>query len=300
MGTVTRTSIKEYPLISQGKVRDIYELDQNSLLIVTTDRMSAFDVVLDDPIPYKGIVLNQLTLFWMEKFKPIVKNHIKASQINDFPEELKKYEQELKNRSVIVEKAEPLAIECIVRGYISGSGWEEYLQKGSICDLPLPTGLLESDQLPEPIFTPSTKAEIGDHDININHQQAKDLIGNQMFDEVRQISLSMYLQAEKIAEEKGLLIADTKFEFGLKEGSLMLIDEVLTPDSSRFWPKDVYEPGKSQPNFDKQYLRDWLTANWDKKTPPPSLPQEVIDQTQEKYFEAYKKFTGQDMSDMLS
>jgi phosphoribosylaminoimidazole-succinocarboxamide synthase len=261
--------------------------------------MSAFDVVLPDPIPYKGIVLNQLTLFWMDTFNSLVTNHIKTALIQDFPKALQRYAPELNNRSVIVAKANPLAIECIVRGYLSGSGWKEYLKTGAVCDIKLPDGLIESEQLPEPLFTPSTKAEIGDHDININADQAKELIGNELFEKARHFSLSMYSQAEQVAEQKGIIIADTKFEFGVKQDSLVLIDEVLTPDSSRFWPKDLFAPGKSQPNFDKQYLRDWLTEHWDKTSEPPRLPQEVIDQTQQKYFEAYRKFTGQEISCVL-
>lgn len=293
MQVVTQTEIQEYPLISKGKVRDIYSLNKDSLLIVTTDRMSAFDVVLPDPIPYKGIVLNQLTLFWMNKFSSFVDHHLLETEVGNFPEDLKKYASQLENRAVIVRKAEPLSIECIVRGYLSGSGWQDYLQNGLVCGYSLPQGLRESEKLPEPLFTPSTKAEIGDHDENITLDQAKDKLGEKLLQQVKELSVAIYNHAVDYAERRGIIIADTKFEFGLANDKLLLVDEVLTPDSSRFWPKEEYTPGTSQPSFDKQYLRDWLNKNWNRKDPPPRLPNEIIEQTQAKYLEAYKKLTEQ-------
>ncbi len=293
MQIVTQTEIQEYPLIYRGKVRDIYSLNKDSLLIVTTDRMSAFDVVLPDPIPYKGIVLNQLTLFWMKKFNSFVDNHLLKTEVENFPEVLKKYASQLENRAVIVRKVEPLSIECIVRGYLSGSGWQNYLQNGLVCGYSLPQGLRESEKLPEPLFTPSTKAEIGDHDENITLDQAKDKLGGKLLQQVKNLSVAIYNHAVEYAERRGIIIADTKFEFGLANDNLLLIDEVLTPDSSRFWPQEEYTPGTSQPSFDKQYLRDWLNKNWNRKDPPPRLPIEIIEQTQAKYLEAYKKLTEQ-------
>ncbi len=293
MKIVTKTEISEYPLVSRGKVRDIYEIDKDKLLIVTTDRMSAFDVVLPDPIPYKGVILNLLTIFWMEKFKHLVSNHLIETDVKNFPHNLKKYEDELDNRAVIVKKAKPLEIECIVRGYITGSGWKDYLKTGSVCGHKLPDGLVESEKLPTPIFTPSTKAEIGEHDVNITLTQAAEKIGEDNFKQVQDISIKIYNSATEYAFSKGIIIADTKFEFGLIDGKLVLIDEVLTPDSSRFWPKDEYEKGRPQKSFDKQYLRDWLSKNWDKKSPPPRLPQEIIENTKNKYLEAYFRLTGE-------
>ncbi len=293
MRVVTKTNIKEYPLVARGKVRDIYEIDKDSLLIVTTDRMSAFDVVLEDPIPYKGVILNLLTLFWMDRFKHIVPNHLLEIHVEDFPKDLKRYKDELENRAVIVKKADPLAIECIVRGYISGSGWKDYVRSGTICGHKLPHGLKESQRLPEPIFTPSTKADIGDHDENITLDEAREKIGGEIFEKVRHISLEIYKQASEYALGKGIIIADTKFEFGSIGDELYLIDEVLTPDSSRFWPKDEYEPGRGQKSFDKQYLRDWLMANWDMRGTPPRLPEDVIENTKNKYLEALYMLTGE-------
>lgn len=292
MKIVTKTNISEYPLISRGKVRDIYEIDSEKLLIVTTDRMSAFDVVLHDPIPYKGVILNLLTIFWMDRFKDIVKNHLVETDVKNFPSNLKKYSDELEKRAVIVKKAKPLPIECIVRGYISGSGWKDYQRTGSVCGHILPNNLRESEKLPEPIFTPSTKADVGDHDENITLGEAKKKIGTELFDRVEKISIEIYKRASEYADDKGIIIADTKFEFGLIDNELVLIDEVLTPDSSRFWPKDEYEPGRGQKSFDKQYLRDWLTENWDKKGDPPKLPEEVIQNTKNKYREALYKLAG--------
>ncbi|SDN99229.1 phosphoribosylaminoimidazole-succinocarboxamide synthase [Desulfonauticus submarinus] len=293
MKVVKNTSIQEYPLFSKGKVRDIYELNDDQLLIITTDRMSAFDVILPDPIPFKGVVLNQLTIFWMNKFSSIVENHLIETEVKKFPAPLQKYAEELEGRSVIVRKAKPLPIECIVRGYITGSGWKDYIKTGKVCGHVLPKDLKKSEKLPNPIFTPSTKAELGEHDENITLSQAKAKIGEVLLNTIEEISLTLYSKAQEYAWDRGIIIADTKFEFGIKDKKIYLIDEVLTPDSSRFWPKETYTPGKDQPSFDKQYLRDWLTnSGWDKTPPGPKLPPEVIEQTQKKYLQAYEFLTG--------
>ncbi|MDZ7762372.1 MAG: phosphoribosylaminoimidazolesuccinocarboxamide synthase [Desulfovermiculus sp.] len=296
MPVVTETAIQDYPLISKGKVRDIYSIDQDTLLIVTTDRMSAFDVIMPDPIPYKGVVLNQLSCFWMQKFSSLVPNHIKATEVFDYPQDLQKYREQLQGRSVLAKRAEPLPIECIVRGYLSGSGWKDYQRTGKVCGIDLPSGLQESSRLPRSLFTPSTKADIGEHDENISLEQAKARMDPELVDQVQDLSLRIYESGVQHAEERGLIIADTKFEFGLLGDTLILIDEVLTPDSSRFWPKDKYQPGQSQPSFDKQYLRDWLTQNWDKSSTPPALPRKVIHETRDKYLEAYRLLTGQELN----
>ncbi|OBQ52622.1 phosphoribosylaminoimidazolesuccinocarboxamide synthase [Halodesulfovibrio spirochaetisodalis] len=294
MKVVTQTTITDYPLLSRGKVRDIYEIDDSSLLIVTTDRMSAFDVIMAEPIPYKGVILNQITLFWMKKFEHIIANHLIASDVKDFPEPLHKYADELEGRSVLVKKAKPLPIECIVRGHISGSGWKDYQKTGSVCGYELPEGMVESEKFPTPLFTPSTKAELGDHDENISVERATEMIGKELAEKVADVSLRIFSEGRDFAEDKGIIIADTKFEFGMVDGELTLIDEVLTPDSSRFWPKSSYTPGKGQPSFDKQYLRDWLsTQDWDKTPPAPALPEEVVAETGKKYAEAYTILTGQ-------
>ncbi|MFP4168514.1 MAG: phosphoribosylaminoimidazolesuccinocarboxamide synthase [Desulfonatronovibrionaceae bacterium] len=295
MQVVTKTRIGEAKLLSAGKVRDIYELDKEQLLIVTTDRMSAFDVVLPDPIPYKGVVLNQMTLFWMDMFSDLGENHILHADFSQFPDYLGKYEDQLRGRSVIVRKTKPLPVECIVRGYISGSGWKDYQRSGKVCGHELPPGLIQSQKLEKPLFTPSTKAGVGEHDENITGHQAKSLVGEGLFRLVEDLSLQMYSRARDYAAKRGIIIADTKFEFGLAGGKMYIIDEVLTPDSSRFWPAESYEPGRPQSSFDKQYLRDWLeSSGWDKTAPAPSLPQEVIDETKNKYFQAYKLLTGKE------
>ncbi len=292
METVLHTEIAEYPLVSQGKVRDMYAIDQHTLLIVTTDRMSAFDIVLPDPIPYKGMVLNQLTVYWMERLTSLVENHLQAVRVEDFPAPLRKHKPILQGRSVLVRRADPLPIECIVRGYLSGSGWKDYLENGRVCGIDLPSGLRESDRLPEPLFTPSTKAEQGGHDENITLEQAQQAIGAKLFNRARELSLDIFRHGASVAENNGLIIADTKFEFGRLGNELLLIDEVLTPDSSRFWPQETYVPGQAQPSFDKQYLRDWLKENWDLKGQPPRLPAEVIQTTRDKYLEAFRLLTG--------
>ncbi|MGM0645394.1 MAG: phosphoribosylaminoimidazolesuccinocarboxamide synthase, partial [Thermodesulfobacteriota bacterium] len=282
-----------FDLLSQGKVRDMYALDASRLLIVTTDRMSAFDVILPDPIPGKGIVLNQLTLFWMERFADLLPNHTLSADVSAYPDSVAAYAEQLRGRSVLARRAKPLPIECIVRGYLSGSGWKDYQRTGTVCGHTLPEGLQESQKLPQPIFTPSTKAAMGGHDENITRAQARELIGETVFAQVEALSLQMYARARDYASERGIIIADTKFEFGLIEDQLVLIDEVLTPDSSRFWAQDQYTLGQSQPSFDKQFLRDWLTqSGWDKQPPAPNLPVDVIAQTKEKYHQAYTLLTG--------
>jgi phosphoribosylaminoimidazole-succinocarboxamide synthase len=296
MQVVTETNIPELKLLSRGKVRDIYEVDAERLLIVTTDRMSAFDVVMNEPIPYKGVVLNKLTIFWMAMFNGLVDNHLLEVSARDFPSSLQQYAGMLEDRAVIVRRAEPLPIECIVRGYITGSGWKDYLATGKVSGHELPPDLKESGKLEQPLFTPSTKAEIGEHDENITVEQARERVPQGVFERVEQISLEIYGRGREYAARRGIIIADTKFEFGLAGEGLVLIDEVLTPDSSRFWPADEYEPGRSQKSFDKQYLRDWLSGTgWDKTPPPPELPDEVVRETQKKYLEAYEFLTGESL-----
>lgn len=296
MQVVTTTNIPEYTLLNRGKVRDIYEIDADTLLMVATDRMSAFDVIMSRPVPYKGVVLNSITLFWMEKFKDIIDNHIVESDASRFPGALAGYRNELEGRSVLVRRAKPLPVECIVRGYVAGSGWKDYKASGKICGYTLPEGLLESSRLEEPLFTPSTKAELGSHDQNISMAEAETILGTETARKVRDVSLALYCAGRDWAAERGIILADTKFEFGFIDGKLTLIDEVMTPDSSRFWPADKYEPGHSQPSFDKQYLRDWLSAQpWDKTPPPPALPDAVVEETCRKYKDAYRMLTGREL-----
>ena len=297
MQIVTSTDIKEYPLVAKGKVRDIYEISEDSLLLVTTDRMSAFDVIMAEPVPYKGVVLNQITLFWMDRFKNIIPNHILESDVDKYPAPLHKYREQLEGRSVLARKAKPVLLECVVRAYISGSGWKDFKQTGTVCGFPVPAGTLESARLDQPIFTPATKADIGEHDINLTEHEARKHSGDALYEQLRDISLAMFNNAAEYAASSEIIIADTKFEFGYVNGALTLIDEVLTPDSSRFWRRDLYAPGKGQPSFDKQYLRDWLEQQvWDKTPPPPPLPKEVVVQTAQKYFDAYKLLTGKDLA----
>lgn len=295
MSALYQTEIKTVPLLHRGKVRDIYDLG-DKLLIVATDRLSAFDVVLPTPIPDKGKILTLMTLFWLDFLSDIVENHLITAKVEEYPEELKEYADILRDRSMIVKKAKILPVECIVRGYLSGSAWREYRERGEICGLKLPEGLRESERLPEPIFTPSTKAELGKHDINITFEEMKKIIGESLADAVRTISLKLYQKAHAYALKRGIIIADTKFEFGLYEGRLILVDEVLTPDSSRFWPKDTYTPGRPQESFDKQFIRDWLkNSGWQEGTPPPSLPPEIVSQTRERYLEALYRLTGKSL-----
>jgi phosphoribosylaminoimidazole-succinocarboxamide synthase len=275
-----------------GKVRDVYEL-HDALLIVATDRLSAFDVILPTPIPDKGVILTQLSLFWFDFLKDTVRTHLIAHEVDDYPAELQKFSEQLQGRSMLVKKASPLPVECIVRGYLSGSGWKDYKKTGSVCGIPLPAGLVESSRLPEPVFTPSTKAQVGEHDENIDMNRVKDLIGKDLADKIQDLSLKIYAKAAQKALESGVIIADTKFEFGLVNDELILIDEVLTPDSSRFWPADEYRPGGPQPSFDKQFVRDYLESiGWNKKAPGPVLPQEIVEKTRTRYITALERLTG--------
>ena len=276
--------------ISSGKVREIYEVDDDKLMMVVSDRISAFDVILPTPVPDKGKVLNRISTFWFDYVKDVIPNHIITTKFEEFPEEFQK--EEFRDRSMLVRKLKMLPIECIVRGYITGSGWKSYLETGSVCGIELPSGLKESEKLPEPIFTPTTKAEVG-HDQNIDFDGVCDLLGKDLAEKVRNKTIEIYLKCSEYARTKGIIIADTKFEFGLDEnGALVLADEVLTPDSSRFWPASDYEIGRSQKSFDKQYMRDWLKKNnWDAENPTP-IPEDVIQTTRAKYIEAYEKLTG--------
>jgi phosphoribosylaminoimidazole-succinocarboxamide synthase len=292
--SVTETRLSALNLVKQGKVRDIYDLG-DALLMVASDRISAFDVVMPEAIPDKGKILNQISLFWFKIMAPIVANHVISGDVASFPASCKPYAAQLDGRAVLVRKAEPLPIECVVRGYISGSGWKSYKEDQHVCGIKLPAGLKESDKLPEPIFTPSTKEEVGVHDINIDFEEACRRIGRKLAERVRDLSLDIYNKGVKLALEKGIIIADTKFEFGRVGDEVILIDEVLTPDSSRFWPQATYRPGGSQPSFDKQFLRDYLESiQWNKKPPAPHLPQEVILKTRAKYLEALRAITGSD------
>lgn len=277
---------------AQGKVRDIYDLG-DKLLMVATDRISAFDYILDSEIPNKGRVLTQLSLFWLDQMKDVVDNHLISADVADLSEQFKPYADYLNGRFMLVKKAEMFPIECIVRGYLAGSGLKEYEANGTVCGIELPAGLVNSSKLPEPIFTPSTKAEIGGHDENISFERCVEIIGEENATALRDLAIKIYSLARDHAAENGIIIADTKFEFGVIDGKIVLADEVMTPDSSRFWPGDEYEPGKSQPSFDKQFLRDWLTANWDRQGNPPALPEEIVEKTSQKYIQAYEKITGQ-------
>ncbi len=279
---------------ARGKVRDIYDLGDR-LLLVASDRISAFDVVLPEGIPGKGRVLNLISKFWFEQTGDITRNHMISTDVKDYPEEFRAYADVLEGRSMLVLKTKPLPVECIVRGYVAGSGWKEYKKSNSICGIPLPAGLVESSRLESPIFTPSTKAGAGAHDENIEFERAAGLLGRELAERVRDVSITLYSRARDIAEKKGIIIADTKFEFGTDEktGELVLIDEALTPDSSRFWPRDEYRPGDAQKSFDKQFVRDYLESlDWDKNPPAPSLPADVILKTSEKYKEALKRLTA--------
>ncbi len=286
MTTVFETRISDLDLFKRGKVRDIYDLGDN-LLLVATDRISAYDVIMGQSVPEKGKMLTRISLFWFDLMKSIIPHHVVESDVSRFPEVCAKYSELLEGRSLLVKKVQPLPVECIVRGYISGSGWKSYQQDGTVCGIKLPDGLRESDRLPEPLFTPSTKGEVDEHDVNISFEEVCNLIGKERAEQVRKISLEIYQKGVEVAESKGIIIADTKFEFGLDGDKLILIDEILTPDSSRFWPKASYVPGGPQPSFDKQYLRDYLSSiDWDKEPPPPELPDEVIENTRLKYKEA--------------
>jgi len=286
-----KTDFKDLTLFRRGKVRDVYDLG-DKLLIVSTDRVSCFDVILPCGIPEKGKVLTSLSVFWFELIKDIIGHHLIATDINKYPPVLKKYASDLAGRSMLVLKTQPLAVECVVRGYLSGSGWKEYQQKRSICGIGLPSGLKESEKLPEVIFTPTTKADVG-HDQNIDQKYVENLVGTELAARLKKMSIAIYQLASDYALSKGIIIADTKFEFGIYQDKLIIIDEVLTPDSSRFWPLSDYQPGKGVPSFDKQFVRDYLeTLDWDKTSPAPDLPKEIIEKTTEKYLEAHRKLTG--------
>ena len=294
MDSVYKTDFTSLKFLKSGKVRDMYDMGEY-LLIVASDRLSAFDVVMPQPIPLKGKVLNQISNFWFEKVRDIIPNHLVATRVEDFPESCKPYYEELRGRSILVKKATPLLVECIVRGYLAGSGWNEYKRTQTVCGIALPDGLVESSRLPEPIFTPSTKADVG-HDENISFKEAVSILGEDVANKVRDISIKVYKKACEIAEAKGIIIADTKMEFGVYEGKLILIDELLTPDSSRFWPKDSYAPGKSQESYDKQFVRDYLLSiNFNKQPPGPTLPDAIIQNTSALYRKALKRLTGNDV-----
>ena len=286
------SKLEHLNILKQGKVRDIYDLG-DCLLMVATDRLSAYDVIMPDPIPDKGKILTQLSIFWFNLFSDMVPNHLLEGDVSSFPSECQPYQDILADRSMLVKKVEPLPIECVVRGYISGSGWKSYQKNLTICGISLPAGLKESEKLPEPLFTPSTKEEVGQHDINISFEEAVNRVGSDVAEQVRDLSLSIYQRGVDVASKKGIIIADTKFEFGLLNNEIVLIDEVLTPDSSRFWPLATYKPGGPQPSFDKQFVRDYLTSvQFNHQPPGPRLPADVIEKTREKYLEALKLLTG--------
>ena len=280
-------------LHARGKVRDIYEVDDRHLLMVPSDRISAFDVVLPSPIPDKGRVLTGLSLFWFERTAGLVPNHLVIADMDAFPPAFREHRDELAGRSMLVRRAEMIPVECVARGYLSGSGWKEYRASGTVCGIALPPGLRESDRLPEPIFTPATKAETG-HDENISLERAGELVGEGLAQRLKELTLSLYGLGAELAAEHGVLLADTKFEFGFIDGEITLCDEVMTPDSSRFWPADGYRPGGAQPSFDKQYVRDWLDdVGWDPEPPAPDLPPGIVAQTSQRYAEAYDRITGE-------
>lgn len=295
MITVLSTDFPDLILKHRGKVRDMYEIPgyDSYLLMVATDRISAYDVVMDDPIPGKGAVLTSLSLFWFELLGDIVENHLVSADVDEYPEVCLQYREQLAGRSMLVKKSKPLPIECIVRGYISGSFWSAYKKSHVVCGFALPEGMKESDKFPQPLFTPSTKAELGDHDENISLEKMAQIVGEERAAEIADICIALYTRASEYAQEKGIIIADTKFELGEVDGKLILIDEVLTPDSSRFWPVDEYQPGGAQPSFDKQFLRDYLSGlDWDKNPPAPSLPSDILEKTRSRYEEAVLKITG--------
>ena len=289
--TLLQLDLPGIPKVRSGKVREMFDLG-DSLLMVASDRISAYDVVLPNGIPQKGEVLTMFSHFWFERVSDLVPNHLLAKADEPLPEAVQAHAEQIGRRAMVVKKAQPLAIECVVRGYLAGSGWKEYQKQGTVCGIGLPDGLNNSSKLPEPIFTPATKAEEG-HDENISFEEAVNIVGKDIADQARDLSIELYKRGRDHAAEKGIIIADTKFEFGVFEGELILIDEVLTPDSSRFWPADLYSPGKSQPSFDKQFVRDYLeTLDWDKTPPGPELPEDIVQKTSEKYIEAYTRVTG--------
>lgn len=294
MTSLTTTNFSSLELVHSGKVRDMYHIPghDDKLLMVATDRISAYDVIMESPVPGKGAVLTELSLFWFDLLKDVVKTHLITAEVKEYPEICQPYAKELEGRSMLVKKCRPLPVECIVRGYISGSFWKAYQKSNLVCGFDLPAGLKESDKFPQALFTPSTKAAVGDHDENISMKQMEELIGSERAAKAKEISIELYTRAADYAREKGIIIADTKFELGEIDGELILIDEVLTPDSSRFWPMDEYLPGKAQPSFDKQFLRDYLAGlDWDKNPPPPELPLEILEKTGSRYREAVQILT---------
>jgi phosphoribosylaminoimidazole-succinocarboxamide synthase len=289
--TLLQTELPGFELVSRGKVRDIYSVGAD-LLIIATDRISAFDYILATGIPDKGRVLTQLSLFWFDFLKDLVPNHLLATEVADYPAALREYRDQIEGRSMLVKRAKMIDVECVARGYISGSGWKDYQKTGAVCGIRLPAGMLESGQLPEPIFTPASKAQSG-HDENISFEQVASTVGAELSGRLRDLTLAIYSKASEYARTRGIILADTKFEFGFVGGQLTLADEVMTPDSSRFWPADQYKPGGAQPSFDKQYVRDYLESiHWNKQPPAPGLPPEVAEMTAEKYREAYRRLTG--------
>ena len=289
------TKFPDLSLRASGKVRDVYDVDAGHLLFVATDRISAFDYVLATGIPNKGRVLTQMSMFWFEFLRDVVPNHVATTVVKDYPAAVQKYADQLQGRSMLVKRAEMFPVECVARGYLSGSGWKEYQASGSVCGIPLPAGLRDSDQLPEPIFTPATKAETG-HDENISFDRMVGILGAELSEQLRTLTLTIYKKASDYARQKGIIIADTKFEFGRTDAGVTLADEVLTPDSSRFWPVDTYTPGKAQNSYDKQFVRDYLESiKWNKQPPAPALPADVAIKTSEKYIEAYRLLTGREL-----
>lgn len=296
MPAILETEFSDLTLHARGKVRDLYSVGE-FLLLVATDRISAFDHVLATGIPGKGKILTQLSLFWFDFLGDIVPNHLVTADVIEYPRELLQYRGELDGRSMLVKRAQMFPVECVVRSYLSGSGWKDYLATGAVCGIPLPTGLREADKLPEPIFTPATKSQDGEHDLNISFDEMTARVGGQNAERLRSLSLAIYQKASAYAEKRGVILADTKFEFGTHAEGIILADEVLTPDSSRYWPMDQYEPGHQQPSFDKQYVRDYLESiRWDKHAPAPALPPEVVSRTQQKYLEAFRLLTGKSLS----
>ena len=295
MAVVIETEFSDLNLYARGKVRDLYSIGE-SLLLVATDRISAFDHVLATGIPGKGKILTQLSLFWFDFLRDIVPNHLITADVSEYPVELRRYRDELDGRSMLVKRAQMFPVECVVRGYLSGSGWKDYLASGAVCGIPLPEGLREGDQLPEPIFTPATKSQDGEHDLNISFDEMVVRVGAESAERLRALSLAVYMKASGYAERRGLILADTKFEFGMHAEGIILADEVLTPDSSRYWPMDEYQPGHQQPSFDKQYVRDYLESiRWNKQAPAPALPDDVVLRTQQKYLEAFRLIAGKSL-----
>lgn len=295
MAVIIETEFSDLTLYARGKVRDLYSVGE-SLLLVATDRISAFDHVLATGIPGKGKILTQLSLFWFDFLRDIVPNHLITADVREYPVELRRYKDELDGRSMLVKRARMFPVECVVRGYLSGSGWKDYLATGTVCGIPLAAGLQQADKVPEPIFTPATKSQDGEHDVNISYDEMALRVGAQSAERLRSLSLAVYKKASTYAEQRGLILADTKFEFGMHAEGIVLADEVLTPDSSRYWPTEAYQPGHQQPSFDKQYVRDYLESiRWNKQAPAPALPDDVVLHTQQKYLEAFRLLTGKSL-----